>query len=118
MYSANTALKQAVNKVSSGLVRLLLEAGVEDKLIRKAQITDASVHDLQVLDLDNSGSEVWADSAYRLEETETWLVDQGYWSRIHHRAYRNQALKARQREQNHRKSKIMLNNLGVCAAES
>ena len=66
MYSANTALKQAVNKGSSGLVRLLREAGVEDKLIRKVQITDASVHDFQVLDLDNSDSEVWADSAYRL----------------------------------------------------
>ena len=30
-YSANTALKQAVNKGSSALVRLLLEAGVEDE---------------------------------------------------------------------------------------
>ena len=31
IYSANTALKQAVNKGSSALVRLLLEAGVEDE---------------------------------------------------------------------------------------
>ena len=31
MYSADTALKQAVNKGSSALVRLLLEAGVEDE---------------------------------------------------------------------------------------
>lgn len=82
----------------------------ESKFIRKAQVTDASVHDSQamdqVLDPGNRGAEVWADSAYRSAETEEWLSEQGYQSRIHHRAYRNRELKAHQRRQNRNRSKV------------
>lgn len=82
----------------------------KNKLIRKAHVTDASVHDSQamdqVLDADNEGMDVWADSAYRSEETEQWLSEQGYRSRIHHRAYRNRPLKARQQQQNNTRSKV------------
>ncbi len=42
------------------------------KLVRRWRVTDAAVHDSQVvddiLDLDNTASEVWADSAYRSAE--------------------------------------------------
>jgi IS5 family transposase len=44
------------------------------KLIRKWDVTNAAVHDSQklddVLDLSNTGKEVWADSAYRSLATE------------------------------------------------
>ena len=42
------------------------------KLVRRYQVTDAAVHDSQVvediLDADNTASDVWADSAYRSAE--------------------------------------------------
>ena len=80
------------------------------KLIRQSAVTDASVHDSRVLDLvldpDNAGSQVWADSAYRSAETEEWLAEQDYRSRVHHRAWRNRPLNARQRDQNRTRSKI------------
>ena len=73
-------------------------------------MTDASVHDSRVLDLvldpDNAGSRVWAESAYRSEETEEWLAEQDYRSRVHHRAWRNRPLNARQRDQNRTRSRI------------
>ena len=47
------------------------------KLVRRYQVTDAAVHDSQVvediLDPDNTASEVWADSAYRSAEIEAKL---------------------------------------------
>ncbi len=46
----------------------------KNKFIRCYGMTDASVHDSrvfeQILDEDNSGEGVWADSAYRLKEME------------------------------------------------
>ena len=50
----------------------------------------AAVHDSQklddVLDLSNTGNEVWADSAYRSVEIEAGLTEKGLHSRIHRRA--------------------------------
>ena len=48
------------------------------KIIRKWVATDASPHDSQklndILDASNTGSQVWADSAYRSAEIEpSWL---------------------------------------------
>jgi len=34
---------------------------------------------------DNTGSEVWADSAYRSQKNETWLAERMLTSRIHRR---------------------------------
>ena len=66
------------------------------KLIRKWDATDASVHDSQklhdMLDLCNTGSEVWADSAYRSAQIEADLKAKGLQSRIHRRAARNRPL--------------------------
>jgi hypothetical protein len=51
------------------------------------------VHDSQkledVLDMSNTASDVWADSAYRSNEVEAKLAERGLKSRIHRRAYRN-----------------------------
>jgi IS5 family transposase len=69
---------------------------VEYGFIRRYCVTDASVHDSQalgsVLDPDNSGDEVWADSAYRSEDIEADLAALGYISQVHQRAYRNHPL--------------------------
>ncbi len=56
------------------------------KLVRRYEVTDASVHDSQVigdiLDADNTASSVWADSAYRSAGIETLLRSKGLTSRI------------------------------------
>lgn len=39
----------------------------------------------QVIDRENTGSQVWADSAYRSQSNEAWLSDRMLTSRIHRR---------------------------------
>ncbi len=69
------------------------------KLVRRYQVTDAAVHDSQVvddiLDPDNTASDVWADSAYRSAGIEVKLKDKGLKSRIHRKGHRNNALSER-----------------------
>ena len=66
------------------------------KLVRRYQVTDAAVHDSQVvediLDADNTASDVWADSAYRSAEIEAKLGEKGLKSRIHRKGHRNKPL--------------------------
>ena len=80
------------------------------KLIRKWDATDAAVHDSQklddVLDLSNTGKEVWADSAYRSVQIEAGLKEKGLQSRIHRRAARNRPLSERQKSANTMRSKV------------
>jgi IS5 family transposase len=68
------------------------------------------VHDSQklddVLDLSNTGKEVWADSAYRSVEIEAGLKAKGLQSRIHRRAARNRPLSERQKSANTMRSKV------------
>ena len=49
------------------------------KLVRRYKVTDAAVHDSRVvediLDPNNTASDVWADSAYRSAEIEAKLKD-------------------------------------------
>jgi IS5 family transposase len=82
---------------------------VEYGFIRRYSITDASVHDSQalgsVLDPDNGGEEIWADSAYRNENVEAGLDALGHLSQIHERAYRNHPLTEEQTASNREKSK-------------
>ena len=79
------------------------------KLIHQYVVTDASVHDSQcleaLLDTENTGGEVFADSAYRSEESEQLLQAQGYRNRIHERAYRNRPLTKAQERANPRRSR-------------
>ncbi|GGN63197.1 hypothetical protein GCM10011349_47550 [Novosphingobium indicum] len=57
--------------------------------IRGMAVTSASAADgrllRQVVSTDNTGSEVWADSAYRSRRNEKWLSDRMLTSRIHRR---------------------------------
>lgn len=77
--------------------------------IRRYSVTDASVHDSQalgsVLDPDNSGDDIWADSAYRSENIEAALAALGHVSQIHERAYRHRPLSEEQTASNRQKSK-------------
>ena len=57
--------------------------------IREAAVTSASAPDgrqlKRLVSQDNTGSEVWADSAYRSQKNETWLAERMLTSRIHRR---------------------------------
>ena len=80
------------------------------KLIRKSEVTTASRHDSQelgaLLDRDNTGKEIWADSAYRSKEAEEKLAEQGFISHINERAYRNAPLTEGQKVANHKRSRV------------
>lgn len=80
------------------------------KLIRRYEVTDASVHDSQefrgLIDPNNSNANVHADSAYRCQEIETELKEAGYRSKIHFRSYRNKPLTKQQKRANHSRSKV------------
>lgn len=82
----------------------------EHKLIRRYAVTSASVHDSQVfddvLDEENGGLGVYADSAYRSEATEEKLQDAGYKSRIHRKNNRHHKLSKQDQQTNHRRSKV------------
>lgn len=82
----------------------------EHKLIRRYAVTDASVHDSQmfdeVLDEENSGRSIWADSAYRSEAREGQLRENGYLSRIQRKGSSRRQLNKREQATNHRRSKI------------
>ncbi|MFK7942969.1 MAG: transposase [Paracoccaceae bacterium] len=58
-------------------------------LIREATVTSASAADgrqlKHLVSTDNTGSEVWADSAYRPQRNEKWLAKRMLTSRIHRR---------------------------------
>ena len=83
---------------------------VEYGFIRCYEVTDAAVHDSQVLgavlDDDNDSDDVWADSAYRSQLIESVLALLGFVSRIHERAYRNRPLTEAQKESNRERSKV------------
>src|ERR1017187_202964 len=87
-----------------------VNADAKNKLIRRYEVSDASVHDSQTLDgllnKDNTSQDVYADSAYRSAEIEAKLKARGFTSRIHRRGSRNHPLSQSQQEANRRKSKI------------
>ena len=77
-------------------------------LIRQYAVTDASVHDSQVLgqllDDDNESDKIWADTAYRAEAIEETLKLMQFDSQIHERGYRNRPLTEEQKQSNRTKS--------------
>lgn len=81
----------------------------ENKLIRRYGVTTASVHDSQVfdelMDEENSGRSVWADSAYRSKERKKQLQEQGRISRIQHKGHKHKALTKREQKSNRSRSK-------------
>ncbi len=67
-------------------------AGIDKafRFIRKWDVTDAARHDGRrlrqgLLDATNTGSGVWADSAYRSKANEAFMARCGYVSHVHHR---------------------------------
>ena len=80
------------------------------KLIRRYKVTDAAVHDSEViddvLDDDNTASDVWVDSAYRSAEIEEKLQERGLKSRIHRKGHRNRPLSKRVKQGNKTRSKV------------
>jgi IS5 family transposase len=87
-----------------------VNADAKHKLIRRYEVTDAAVHDSQLLDAlltkGNTSTAVFADSAYRSAESETKLKAGGFNSRIHWRASRNHPLSAAQTQANRAKSRV------------
>ena len=92
------------------------------KLVRRYQVTDAAVHDSQVvediLDPDNTASDVWADSAYRSAEIEAKLKEKGLNSRIHRKGHRDKPLSEREKRGNKARSKVRAHVEHVFGAQS
>jgi len=86
--------------------------GIDRKhgLIRTWKVTDAARYDgAQLPDLvtrGNTGSGVWADTAYRSKKNETWLAKRGFTSNIHTRKPKGRDMSERARQANTRRSKI------------
>jgi transposase, IS5 family len=80
------------------------------KIVRRYTVSTASVHDSQklgdVLDPDNTASDVWADSAYQSKEAQAKLAELGKRSHIHKRGLRNKPLTPRQEAANKTRSKV------------
>ncbi len=92
------------------------------KLVRRYRVTDAAVHDSQVvddiLDPDNTASGVWADSAYRSAEIEAKLEERGLKSRIHRKGHRNKPLSEREKRGNKTRSRVRARVEHVFGAQS
>jgi IS5 family transposase len=87
-----------------------LNVDARHKLIRRYEVTDASVHDSRafddLMDPTNTSRNVFADSAYRSVEIEEANQDRGLVSRIHQRAKRNHPLSNVQDEANRKRSQV------------
>lgn len=80
------------------------------KLIMTYAVTDASVHDSQVvgdlLDDTDAGKTMHGDSAYVGKKVEQELAEHQVTSRIHEKSYRNRPLTKRQMKRNREKSRV------------
>lgn len=78
------------------------------KLVVEWEVTPANVHDSQVLKqlVIEEDEMLFADSAYRSEETSELLESKGVANRIHERGYRDHPLSENQKETNRLKSAI------------
>ena len=87
-----------------------ISADRRHKLVRRYAVTDAAVHDSQVigsvLDEDNTAGGVWADKAYRSEEIEGELEAAGLRSKILRKGHRGKKLTKREQQGNRTKSKV------------
>jgi len=77
--------------------------------IRGWSVTDAAAWDgAQLRDVigRNTGSKVWADTAYRSKKNEAWLSKHGFVSDIHHKKPKGRPMSARMSRANGRRSKV------------
>lgn len=87
-----------------------VSADRKHKLIRAYDVTNASVHDSrvfdQLLDPDNTGKQVWADSAYRSEEIDQTLKKRGLKNEIKYKGYRYASLSEAKQRINQKRSSV------------
>jgi IS5 family transposase len=80
------------------------------RLIRRWAVTDAARHDgallPELIDRNNTASEVWADTAYRSKANEKHLADNGLRSQIHRKKPKGKPISRRTARANGRKSTI------------
>ena len=80
------------------------------KFIRRYRVTDAAVHDSQLVEElltdDNTASGVWADGAWRSKAIEAQVKARGLTSRIHRKGYRNRPLRDWEKAGNRRRSRF------------
>jgi transposase, IS5 family len=79
--------------------------------IRKWDVTDASRHDGRMLrrgllDATNTGTTVWADSAYRSRANEDFMERHGFRSQVHHRKPKGRPMPAHIRRGNASRSSV------------
>lgn len=78
--------------------------------IRGWSVTSAASYDgaqlANVLDRSNTGSRVWADTAYRSAKNEEWLGKNGYVSDIHRKKPKGRPMSARTSRANGRRSMV------------
>lgn len=83
---------------------------VKDKFVRAYEVTQASVHDSQVLeellDKKNSSKDVWGDSAYRSEASLEMLDEEGFREHVQRKGCRHRPLSEREKCGNRTRSKI------------
>jgi IS5 family transposase len=84
-----------------------VKADVKTKLITGFEVTDASVHDSQMLNtlLNEEDTTIYADSAYRSEAQEETLAEAGKESKIMEKGVRNRPLTKTQSKRNTKRSK-------------
>ena len=79
-------------------------------LIRSWTVTDTSRHDgarlPDLIDKDNTASDVWADTAYRSQTNEKYLSGKGLRSQIHRKKPKGKPMPRRTARANGRKSKV------------
>ena len=96
------------NNVSHYGYKNHIKVDAKSKLVLNYATTNASVHDSQVLDdlLENEDKEkeLYADSAYKSDETDKKLKVKKIHNKVHERAYRNKPLTKRQIKKNSKKS--------------
>ena len=92
------------------------------KLIRRYHVSDAALHDSQAVDhllmRGNTGSGVWADSAYRSEEMEAKLQARKLKSHIHRKGKRGKPLTEQAKGSNRTKSAVRVRVEHVFGAQT
>ena len=90
-------------------------------LIRKWAVSSASAHDgarlAELLDDNNTASDVWADTAYRSKKNEAHMARYGFVSRVHRKKPKGRPMPERTSKANGRKSKVRARVEHVFAAQ-
>ena len=90
-------------------IRTMSDVDVKHKFIRGYAVTDAAVHDSQVfeelLDENNSSRDVYADSAYRSEESIERLEELGFREHLQRKGCKNRKLTKWEQQGNRTRAK-------------